>query len=122
MSVNGENVAGVTFAGGPNVVIGHNDRIAWGMTNMQSDAVDMFVETIDPADPLRYKHRGEWKPIQRITEHIPVRGEAAHELHIDSTVHGPIIRRDERAISLAWTGLAPTRNILAICAWVGPRI
>jgi len=114
LSVNGENVAGVTFAGAPHVVIGHNDRLAWGITNMQADAVDCFVETMHPDDPLQYQHRGEWKKVERITEHIPVRGEAAHELHIDSTVHGPIIRRDERAISLAWTGLAPTKDLVAI--------
>ena len=114
ISVNGESVAGVTFAGGPNVIIGHNDRVAWGITNMQADAVDYFVETIHPEDPLRYKHRGEWKQAERITEHVPVRGEAPHELHIDLTVHGPIIRREERAISLAWTGSKPTRDAAAL--------
>ena len=114
ISVNGENIAGATFAGSPVVVIGHNDRIAWGITNMQADAVDCFVETMNPDNPLEYKHRGQWKPIARITEHVPVRGEAAHELHIDSTLHGPLIRRDERAIALAWTGLPTTKDILAI--------
>ncbi|MBI2827079.1 MAG: penicillin acylase family protein [Planctomycetia bacterium] len=114
VSVNGQSVAGVTFAGGPTVVIGHNDRIAWGITNMQSDAVDFYVETVDPADPLRYKHRGEWKKMERITEHVPVRGQEPHELNIDSTVHGPIVRRDERAVSLAWTGLVPTKDVAAL--------
>jgi penicillin amidase len=114
VSVNGESVAGVTFAGGPNIIIGHNDRMAWGMTNMQADAVDFFVETIHPEDPLRYKHRGEWKQVERITEHVPVRGEAPHELHIDLTVHGPIIRREERAVSLAWTGSKPTKDAAAL--------
>ncbi len=114
LSVNGENITGVSFAGGSGVIIGHNDRVAWGMTNMQADAVDMFVETINPENPQQYKHRGEWKPIARITEHIAVRGEAPHELHIDSTVHGPIIRRDERAVALGWTGLAPTKDVAAL--------
>ena len=44
LAVNGQNLAGVTFPGGPAVVIGHTDRHAWGMTNLQSDAVDYFVE------------------------------------------------------------------------------
>jgi penicillin amidase len=114
VSVNGENVAGVTFAGSPCVVIGHNDRIAWGITNMQADAVDFFVETLNPENPQEYKHRGQWKPLTRITEHIPVRGEAAHELHIDATLHGPLIRREEKAIALAWTGLVPTTDLVAI--------
>ncbi|HVU88838.1 MAG TPA: penicillin acylase family protein [Pirellulales bacterium] len=114
VSVNGENVAGVTFAGSPFVVIGHNDRVAWGITNMQADAVDFFVETINPDNAQEYKHRGAWQPLARITEHIPVRGEAAHELHIDSTLHGPLIRREDKAIALAWTGLTPTTDLMAI--------
>jgi penicillin amidase len=42
--VNGQSVAGVTFPGGPAVIIGHTDHHAWGLTNLQSDAVDYFVE------------------------------------------------------------------------------
>ncbi len=110
LSVDGENVAGVTFPGNPMVIIGQNDRIAWGVTNMQTDAVDYFVETVDPQNPLRYRHRGEWKLMERITEQIPVRGELPHELHIDSTVHGPVISRQERTISLQWTDLKPSKD------------
>lgn len=113
MSVRGENVAGVTFPGSPVCVLGQNDHIGWGVTNMQSDTVDYFVETVDPANPLRYQHRGEWKTMQRIKEEIPVRGQSAHELLIDTTVHGPIISREERAIALQWTGLKPTKDSLA---------
>jgi penicillin amidase len=114
LCVAGQNLAGVTFPGGPAVIIGHTDHHAWGLTNMQSDAVDYYVETIDPKDPMRYRHRGQWKKMERITERIAVRGEAAHELHIDSTVHGPIISREGRTISMAWTGLGPTRDPIAI--------
>ena len=75
LSVHGENIAGVTFPGSPVCVLGQNDHIGWGVTNMQSDTVDYFVETVDPRDPLRYQHRGEWKTMQRITERVAVRGE-----------------------------------------------
>jgi penicillin amidase len=114
LSVGGKNVAGVTFPGSPFVVIGHTDHHAWGLTNLQSDAVDYYVETVDPKDPLTYKHRGEWKKMDRRTERIAVRGEAPHELTIDSTVHGPVISREGRTISMAWTGLGPTRDPIAI--------
>lgn len=114
LSVNGENLAGVTFPGSPGVVIGHNDRIAWGITNEQSDAVDYFVETIHPEDPLQYRHLGQWKKMERITEEIPIRGEAAHKLDIDSTVHGPLITRGAKAISLCWTGLRETPDSVAL--------
>ncbi len=114
LCVAGKSVAGVTFPGGPAVVIGHTDHHAWGLTNLQSDAVDYYVETIHPDDPMRYQHRGRWINVERITEHIPVKGAEPHELHIDSTVHGPIVSREGRTISVAWTGLGPTRDPLAI--------
>jgi penicillin G amidase len=114
LSVKGKSVAGVTFPGGPSVIIGFTDHHAWGLTNMQADAVDYFVETLHPSDPLQYKHLGQWKKMTRITEKIPVRGEAPHELNIDETVHGPIISREGRAIALQWTGLGPTRDPEAI--------
>lgn len=117
LSVAGENVAGVTFPVGPTVVIGHNDRIAWGVTNMQADAVDYFVETLDESDPPKYQHRGEWKEVERLVEGIPVRGQAPHKLTIDSTVHGPIVSRDDAkgsAVALCWTGLRPSTESLAL--------
>jgi penicillin amidase len=113
LSVGDENVAGVTFPGSPIMVIGHNDHIAWGVTNLQADAVDYFVETVDPADPRRYKWRGQWKTTDETVEEIPIRGEAPHKLVIHSTVHGPVINREGRAISLCWTGLRPTRDMIA---------
>jgi penicillin amidase len=114
LSVNGKNAAGVTFPGGPAVVIGVTDHHAWGLTNMQTDAVDYFVETMHPTDSMQYKHRGQWKKVERVTERIDVRGQPDHELHIDSTVHGPIINREGRTISMQWTGLGPTRDPEAI--------
>jgi len=114
ISVRGENVAGVTFPVGPGIVIGHNDRIAWGITNMQSDAVDYFVETVDAGDPHQYLHKGQWKPIESHTESVKVRGKPAHEVTIERTVHGPIVERKGRVISMAWTGLGPTTDPVAL--------
>lgn len=112
LCVNGQSIVGVTFPGSPITVIGHNDYLGWGITNMQADSVDYFVETINPDDPMQYKHRGEWKPIARITEEIPVRGESPHTLHVDSTVHGPIVNRDGRAISVQWSGLGGSTEMV----------
>jgi penicillin G amidase len=113
VSVAGENIAGVTFPGSPVFVLGQNDHIGWGVTNMQTDTVDYFVETVDEKDPSRYRHRGKWKQMQRVTEEIPVRGESTHVLHIDSTLHGPVVNRNGRTISLEWTGLKPTKDVVA---------
>lgn len=108
LAVDGKNVAGATFAGSPVMVIGHNDHHAWGITNMQADAVDYFVETVDPKDPSRYQHLGEWRSVMRRVESIAVKGEKPHELVVESTIHGPIISRDNKTIAMSWTGLGPT--------------
>ena len=114
ISVDGANIIGVGFPGCPYMIIGHNDFLGWGITNLQADAVDFFVETVDPDDPLRYRHRGEWKQMTRVTEEIPVRGEDPHTLHIDSTVHGPVVNRDEEAIAMQWIGLGATGELTAL--------
>jgi len=113
ISVRGENTAGVTFPGSPVCVLGQNDHISWGVTNMQSDTVDYFVETVDPDNPLRYRHRGEWKTMEHTVEQVAVRGRSPHMLSIDTTVHGPIINREGKVISLQWTGLKPTKDALS---------
>ena len=114
ISVEGQSIAGVGFPGCPITIIGHNDFVGWGMTNLQADAVDYFVEAVDADDPLRYRHRGEWKRMTRITESVPVRGGTPHVLHIDSTVHGPVINRENRTIAMQWTGLGATRELEGI--------
>ena len=110
----GLNVIGVTFPGQPFVTLGHNDRIAWGFTNLQSDAVDYFVETANPSNARQYRHRGEWKKFEERVETIPVRGGEARKLTIRSTVHGPVFETGGKLVAIAWTGLSPTREALAI--------
>ncbi len=114
ISVRGENVAGVTFPVGPGIIIGHNDRIAWGITNMQADAVDYYVETVDAGHPHQYRHKGEWKPIESKTESVKIKGKPARELTIETTIHGPIVEREGRVISMAWTGLGPSTDPVAL--------
>lgn len=111
----GMNVSGVTFAGSPFVVIGANDRIAWGLTNMQADAVDYFVETVDPENPARYLHRGRSKEFVERVEEIRVLGEAEpRKVVVRSTVHGPVEEVAGRRLSMQWTGLGVTLELRAI--------
>jgi penicillin amidase len=108
------NVIGVTFPGQPFVTLGHNDSMAWGFTNMQADAVDYFVETVNPADPNQYRHRGAWSEFETRSELIRVRGQAPVTLVVRSTVHGPTVEVGDKLVAIAWTGLRPTREALAI--------
>jgi penicillin amidase len=110
----GLNITGVTFAGFPYTVIGHNDRIAWGLTDMQADAVDYFIEKTDPQHhPHQYFYKGAWRPLTRLREDVPVRGEKPVPLEIESTIHGPLVTTHGAKLALAWTGLGPTFEVVA---------
>ena len=85
------NVTGVSIPGLPAVLVGHNDKIAWGMTLANTDAEDLFIEKIDPHDPSKYEFKGKWKDLTVISEEIPVKdGDPVFE-KIYISHHGPII-------------------------------
>ncbi|MGH9476003.1 MAG: penicillin acylase family protein [Terriglobales bacterium] len=89
------HVAGVAIAGVPGVIVGHNDRIAWGVTNSDADAQDLYRVTA--ADVTSH-----W------LESITVKGQAPVKLDIAVTAHGPIITHDaDGPLALAWTLYAP---------------
>ncbi|HEY1249609.1 MAG TPA: penicillin acylase family protein [Thermoanaerobaculia bacterium] len=108
----GYAVTGATLPGIPGVVIGRNDRIAWGLTSLEPDVQDLFVETVDRKDASRYRHRGEWKPFSVRHERIRVRGAADVDLEVRGSVHGPVVTDVfggaatlGKAVALRWTGL-----------------
>jgi len=84
-------IAGGTAAGNPFILVGHNERIAWGLTTTTADVEDLFVERIDPEDPGRYLTPDGSAPFVSRSETILVRGEAPVELTIRSTRHGPVL-------------------------------
>jgi penicillin G amidase len=106
----GWNVAGFAFPGSPLVVIGHNDRIAWGFTNSNAEVEDLYVESFNPANPLEYRVNGDWVRAETRREVIHVRGAADDLLDVVLTRHGPVVHRDSneeggRIYSLRWTAL-----------------
>jgi penicillin amidase len=115
----GWNVKGFTLPGAPLVIIGHNDRIAWGFTNNGADVQDLYIETFNPAAPDEYRVRGIWTMAQLYDETIRVKGAADEHLKVVVTRHGPVVRREgDKAYALRWTatepgGLANTYN------WMG---
>ncbi|OLE84967.1 MAG: hypothetical protein AUG07_05435 [Acidobacteria bacterium 13_1_20CM_2_60_10] len=104
----GWNVKGFTLPGAPLVVIGHNERIAWGFTNNMADVEDLYVETFDPANPQMYRAQGEWRKAAIIEETIPVKGQPNEKFEVVITRHGPIVHREGgKAYALHWTALEP---------------
>jgi penicillin amidase len=84
-------IAGGTAAGSPFVLVGHNERIAWGLTTTTADVEDLFVERVDPTDPGRYLTPQGTAPFASRQETIAVRGEAPVDVTIRTTRHGPVL-------------------------------
>jgi penicillin amidase len=107
----GWNVIGAVVPWFPGVAIGHNERIAWGLTIFANDVQDLFVERMNPANPRQYEWQGRWLDVEVRTDSILVKGRAAPVAveHV-YTRHGPIVGVDrERHVSVAlrWTGAEP---------------
>ena len=116
----GLSIAGATLPGLPSVIIGHNSRIAWGLTSLEPDVQDLFLERADPKDPSRYFHAGGWRTFDSRTETIRVRGGGEESIRIRESIHGPIVtdvldgakrlgdpKAGPPAVALRWTGLDP---------------
>lgn len=130
------DVSGFSLAGMPGVVIGRNAEVAWGLTNIKSDASDFFLERISQG--TSYQRGEEQVPLQRRAEVIEVAGADPLELEVLSTVHGPIVSTalpataaasdspmpagspggglDGYAVSLSWTALTPGLAMDAVLA------
>jgi len=115
----GFDVAGVSIPGCPLINIGRNRDISWGITNLPADTQDFFIEKLNPADPLQYQYKGEWKPLQVQEELIKVRGrEEPEKLQVRTSLHGPImdgaINGLEQPLALQWYGSDTSRLIQSV--------
>ena len=114
LSAPGLRVAGVTAAGAPGVIIGHNERIAWGLTNLAPDVQDVYREKFDPQNPRRYMTPAGWRDAEVRREEIKVRKSPAGTetevvtLDVPVTRHGPVVLQSGAdAYALRWTALSP---------------
>ncbi len=135
------DVTGFGFSGVPGVIIGHNQSVAWGFTNLTTDVADLYLEKVEGD---QYWRDGALVPLDSRTETIKVAGGKSEQLEINSTVHGPIISGltddftaiaddpytgttaavaaptgepdGDYAVSLQWTALQPGTTAQAIFA------
>ncbi len=102
----GWNVIGAGEPASPGVAIGHNDRIAFGLTVVGMDQMDVYVETLGTCRGARLgcsRYRGAWVPLRTIIDTIRVRGEAPRIVRLQFTRHGPVVSVDtarSRAIAI----------------------
>ena len=111
----GLNTIGATMPAMPSVVLGRNDRVAWGFTNTYGDVQDVFIERVVDGNPDRYMSPDGPKPFDVHEEVIRVRNNRPVRLTVRATRHGPVIsdlmteeqraRLDNTVLSLAYTAL-----------------
>lgn len=122
------DVQGFTFGAFPGVVIGHNDRIAWGFTNVAPDVMDLYALKVNPDNPLQYEWDGEWRDMT-VRDEVIRFGDSDETVTIQvrETHLGPVINDNrlgddglpggfnaENPMALRWAALDPTRTVMAI--------
>jgi penicillin amidase len=99
----GWNVAGSVEPPFLGVAIGHNERIAWGLTIVGTDQHDVYVEELNPANENEVKFDGRWEPLRIVREQIAVKGAPAETIELKFSRHGPVFhvdRANHRAYAL----------------------
>jgi penicillin amidase len=120
------DVVGASFPGSPGIIIGHNQHIAWGVTNAVSDVQDLYVEKFNPENPHQYEFMGNWEDAQVIREEIVVKDQAMPVIEeVRVTRHGPIITSlpqisqgqaeiTELPLALRWTALDQGKIVASV--------
>ncbi len=124
------NLRGFSLAGIPGLLIGHNDRIAWGLTNAAFDAEDVFIERINPQNPNQYEVNGKWVDMDIRKEVIDVQGWDEPKVILVRSTRNGVVATDGMidqtqfshdgdspelyALTYAWTALKPAQSIRAV--------
>ncbi|WP_139924865.1 penicillin acylase family protein [Hymenobacter sp. DG01] len=118
----GVNVYGVTIPGAPTIIIGFNEDVAWGVTNVGGDVLDWYQLKFRDARQREYWHEGRWKPVRRVVERIAVRGQPDRLDTVLYTHHGPIVYDQQEKVfnkqtpirhALRWTAHDGGNEVLA---------
>ena len=105
----GHRVVGASFPGLPGIVIGKNEHIAWGVTNLGADVQDLYVLEEREGG---YLYKGEVRPFATRTEEIRVKGGKVERLVVRESAYGPVISDvvevpGGKPVSLRWVSLDP---------------
>lgn len=105
---------GATLPGVPGIIIGHNQSIAWGVTNTTPDVQDLYIERINDKNEVEYQ--GVWEPMRIITETIKVKDQPDQVIQVRITRHGPLIsdvlEEATEPLAFRWTALDEEDHIL----------
>jgi len=116
-----QNVSGVIFAGIPGIILGHNDEIAWGVTNVGPDVQDIYIEIPNPDNPTQFRYDGKWEQAEVRDESIKVKDKETVDFDVVVTRHGPIMTdlafkdtKPTAQFSMQWTALQSTAELRAV--------
>jgi len=112
------DVTGVVAPGQPFVVAGHNDRIAWGFTNVSLDDMDFYLEKINPDNPDEYEFNGQWRKMKVTKEAIKLKDGRVIEKEIRYTHRGPVVSEikkiKDEVISMRWIGNEDSNEVRSL--------
>ena len=104
----GLDVVGVALPGAPGVIVGHNQRIAWGITNLQFDVQDLYIEQLNERTG-QYLYQGHMEQARLERELIRVKGQPPVELLVWVTRHGPLFATEGGdRMALRWIAEDPS--------------
>jgi len=107
----GYHASGVSIPGTPVVLIGHNEHIAWSLTDAQNQQTFFYVEKEDSAHPGMYFWNGAWKAYTTVSYDIPVLGAPTQHVKVNWSVHGPVISERGQSTSVWWSGNLPSQDL-----------
>ncbi|HEY8007946.1 MAG TPA: penicillin acylase family protein [Methylocella sp.] len=112
----GVSLSGLTLPGVPSLIAGTNGHIAWGMTSIEGDFVDLVTIEEDTKDPIRYRSPSGALRFETRTENIHIRGRADETLQVRTTIWGPVLPEPllGRPVAVHWTALDPATSDLGL--------
>lgn len=116
----GLNVYGVSLPGSPGIIIGYNEKIAWGVTNAGMDVRDWYTVERNPKNNNQYRIGNNWAEFEIIEEKYKVKGGKNLSEEIKWTKVGPVVydqdfdsRKDKKDLAMSWTALHKSNDLKA---------
>ena len=113
-SAPGYHFSGVSIPGVPLILIGHNQNIAWSLTNVQNQATFLYREKTSVAHPNAYYWKGRWRSMKLVRYDIPVKGHKPVPLTVRLTVHGPLMAQSGQTLAVDWIGALPSNDVQSL--------
>ncbi len=108
------DVDGVSIPGTPGILIGHNQQIAWSLTDTESQSTFFYVEHLNSSHPTRYLFDGTWHPLTWRRYTLQVKGGKTVHYSVPWTNNGPILTADGQTVAMDWTGQLASEDVTAL--------